>query len=182
MLVRSKIQKRRKAVLLCLFALGIFVTVIQSIRIQTIKNLSNYLDSADSILWSIVENDIGIIICNIPTLAPLVKYFSERSRTGTGSRPPDAPDSRYVLQSWKGSRGGMRPLGSVTDRDAAGSHGPDSVADDGSQEHILEQPGIVKTTDVIVTRQDAPRAHGDVESAAESGLGQRRHSRISRDS
>jgi hypothetical protein len=84
-LLQSRIQTRKKLVLLGLFGLGIFITVIQIIRIQTVAQLSNYTDSAPLILWSTVENNLGIIVANVPTLAPLVKYYSERSSRG-GSR------------------------------------------------------------------------------------------------
>lgn len=60
-LLRSRIQKRKKLVLLGLLALGIFITIIQVIRIRTVKNLANYLDSASLIMWSAVENNMGII-------------------------------------------------------------------------------------------------------------------------
>lgn len=150
--------------------------MIQSIRIQTIKNLSNYLDSAKSIIWSIVENDIGIIICNIPTLAPLVKYFSEKTRSGTTSHSRK-PDSRYAMQTWRSTRSGMRPLGSGIDKDGdvTGSRAMATRAgDDDSTDNILEPAGIVKTTDVVVTRYQA-KSNGDLESLADSGVGRSDH-------
>ncbi|KAI0179865.1 hypothetical protein GGR52DRAFT_568632 [Hypoxylon sp. FL1284] len=144
-LVRSKIPRRRKAALLILFALGIFVTVIQIIRIQTISNLSNYLDSAQAIQWSIIESNIGITITCIPPLAPLVKYFSERTRTGTRSSSKK-PDSPYPLNSW---RNGIRALGSH------GNHETDitGLTQGDSTDRILDGSGIMKRTDVHVTRQ-----------------------------
>lgn len=84
-LLRSHIQKRKKFVLLGLFGLGVFITIIQIIRIQTVKQLSNYIDSAPLILWSAVENNLGIIVANVPTLAPLIKYYHERSSRGNTS-------------------------------------------------------------------------------------------------
>jgi hypothetical protein len=60
-LLRSHIQTRKKLALLGLLALGIFITIIQVIRIRTVKNLANYLDSASLIMWSAVENNLGII-------------------------------------------------------------------------------------------------------------------------
>lgn len=155
-LVRSKIPRRRKSALLVLFALGVFVTAIQIIRIQTISSLSNYLDSARAIQWSIIESNIGITITCIPTLAPLVKYFSEKTRTGTGSSSKK-PESRYALHPW---RNGLRALGSH------GNHDTDitRVSLGGSTERILDTNGIVKRTDVVVTRQSIRKA-----DAGESG-------------
>ncbi|KAF4122231.1 hypothetical protein GMORB2_7824 [Geosmithia morbida] len=181
-LIKSRIQTRKKVVLLGLFALGIFVTVIQSIRIQTIKNLKNPLDSAPSIIWSLVENDIGIIICNIPTMSPLIKYFSEKTRSGTGSKSRQT-GSEYVMKSWRSGKGGMQPLGSGVDpesepsgsgvtipqhRGDQSSHVDASKDDGGSGEYILESSGIIKTTDVVVTSRRAAW-NGDRESISDSG-------------
>jgi hypothetical protein len=152
-LLKSKIQRRKKIVLLGLFGLGIFVTIIQIIRIQTIKNLSNYLDSAGPIIWSIVETALGIIIACIPTIAPLIKYFSEKTRSGTGaSGNSRQPGSRYALQSWKNSRGEMQFLSSGADRDVDVVAGP--RLDDDSTEDILRPVGIMKKTDIQISRQE----------------------------
>lgn len=62
-------------VLLGLFALGLFITVIQIVRIQTIKQLEKgTVDSAKLIMWSMVENNLGIVVSCIPTFAPLVRW------------------------------------------------------------------------------------------------------------
>jgi hypothetical protein len=122
--------------LLCLFALGVFVTIVQIIRIQTITNLSNYLDSAEAIKWSIVETAVGIIIACVPTLAPLVKYFSEKTRSGGGSsNTPARPggEGPFVLQSWRAAKSGMRPLGSGVDGDRGSEK---------STENILQGPVV----------------------------------------
>src|SRR6478752_4423201 len=100
-LLRSQVPKRKKFVLLGLFGLGVFVTAIQIIRIQTITNLANYLDSAKSITWSIVECSIGIIIACVPTLAPLVRYFAEKSPIGTGGSSQSRGNSNIALGSWR---------------------------------------------------------------------------------
>lgn len=114
------------------------MTIIQIIRIQTITNLTNYLDSAHSIMWSIMEANIGIIITCIPPLAPLVKYFSEKSRSGTGSGSKQ-PEPPYALRTW-GT--GSRALRGGHEEDIIGvTHG-------GSMERML-------TTDAGVTHMDA---------------------------
>ena len=74
-LYQSKIQRRKKVVLLGLFALGLFITVIQIVRIQTIRQLEQgTVDSAKLIMWSMVENNLGIVVSCIPTFAPLVRW------------------------------------------------------------------------------------------------------------
>ncbi|KAI9170656.1 integral membrane protein [Paramyrothecium foliicola] len=149
-LLTSQIQKRKKIVLLGLFALGTFVTIIQIIRIQTIKNLANYLDSAKSIRWSIVEVCIGIIIACIPTLAPLIKYYHEKTRSGTASNSR-RPASKYVLQSWKTGMSGQRPPGNDSEREP-GIETRIIASSGDSTENILDTSGITKTTDVHIMR------------------------------
>ncbi|KAF2832354.1 hypothetical protein CC86DRAFT_243433, partial [Ophiobolus disseminans] len=78
-LLKSRIQRRRKIVLLCLLALGVFITIIQFLRIRTVRNLANYLDSSSLIMWSTIENNAGIIVASVPTLAPLFRYFADKT-------------------------------------------------------------------------------------------------------
>ncbi|KAK4127962.1 hypothetical protein N657DRAFT_236459 [Parathielavia appendiculata] len=128
-LAKSRLQTRKKVILLGLFGLGIFITVTQIVRIQKVKQLANYTDSAPLILWSTVESNLGIIVANVPTLAPLVKYYNEHhaSKRMTADADPTAwrntggcggtvGGRRYYAQ---GSRGGTgksvdRSLGLTT--------------------------------------------------------------------
>ncbi|KAK7456625.1 integral membrane protein [Colletotrichum acutatum] len=174
-LASSKIQKRKKFVLLGLFGLGAFITVIQIIRIQTVHALANYLDSSPLIMWSAIENNLGIIVCCIPTLAPLVKYFNEKSRSGSRSNKYGAASgygktgqsgnvgSRYALQSWRPGMSGMQPLGSGidhSDRDiGVQSSRIGKGSDDGSADYHLDAPVIVKKTEFVVTSN--PREPGE---------------------
>ncbi|OHF03555.1 integral membrane protein [Colletotrichum orchidophilum] len=166
-ILRSQIQKRKKIVLLTLFILGIFVTIIQAIRIQTIKNLVNYLDSAKSIQWSVIETCFGIIISCIPTLAPMVKYFAERSRnagsTGGGAGGTSRPkSSRYVLQTWGTKRSGMQPLGTGIDRDAASvSGGSLTMKPEDSTENILDPSSITKRPALHAATPSEPESWSD---------------------
>ncbi|KAK8114655.1 hypothetical protein PG999_006724 [Apiospora kogelbergensis] len=153
-LYASKIQTRKKAVLLGLFALGVFITIIQMFRIQTIKSLANYLDSAKLIMWSTIENNLGVIVTCVPTLAPLLKYFSEKTRRGTTEgNTRYGRNSTYALNAWKegglGAGDDMQCLSSNADReiDITGSKAAES------QENILEGLGIVRKTEVTVVRQ-----------------------------
>ncbi|KAK1981822.1 integral membrane protein [Colletotrichum cereale] len=164
-LAASKIQKRKKFVLLGLFGLGAFITVIQVIRIQTIHALENYLDSSPLIMWSAVENNLGIIVCSVPTLAPLVKYFNEKTRTGSRGNKYGGPSdygrtaqsgnvgSRYALQSWRAGMNGMQPLGSGTDRNDVSTHHSKigKGSDDGIADYDLRTPVIIKKTEFVVT-------------------------------
>ncbi|KAI8663358.1 hypothetical protein NCS57_00936400 [Fusarium keratoplasticum] len=151
-LLKSQIQLRKKVVLLGLFGLGIFVTIVQVIRIQTIQNLKNYLDSSKAILWSIIETNTGIIIASIPTLSPLVKYFAEKSRAATSSASYNL-NSQYALQSWKSKKSGMRPLGSGVDHEAHVS--TEAHLDDSTENILIMSPGIRKQTSIIVESKEA---------------------------
>jgi hypothetical protein len=173
-LLRSYIQTRKKLALLGLLALGIFITIIQVIRIRTVKNLANYLDSASLIMWSAVENNLGIIgtvhfiskahrscntdlillVASIPTLAPLFKYYAEK--TQKSSTANSRSRSLYALRPSRGTRDGSIPLGSGIDQTThvyGPSRGPsgDSV----SEEFILHDIAkITKTTEVRVSAHE----------------------------
>lgn len=54
-----------------IFALGFFVTIIQVIRIFSVKNLQTYTDSKNLILWSIVEVSLGVSRFVVPFFTPL---------------------------------------------------------------------------------------------------------------
>ncbi|KAK2061108.1 integral membrane protein [Colletotrichum caudatum] len=179
-IIASQIQRRKKVALLCLFVLGALVTGIQAIRIQTIKSLSNYLDSAPAIQWSVIEVCMGIVIACVPPLAPMVKYYAAKSRGSNGGSggtgggggggvggggPRKATPSRYALQSWGTRRSGMRPLGAGVDREEAFVTGSSlattttTIKAEDSTENILAQgrgeEAITQRTELISTTHDA---------------------------
>ena len=63
-----------------LFALGFFVTIIQIIRMFTVKNLKTYTDSQPIIIWSVVEVSLAVRF-----FPPLYKMYrtSSYERVGT---------------------------------------------------------------------------------------------------
>jgi hypothetical protein len=147
-LVQSHIQNRKKVALLGLLALGTFITIIQVIRIQTVKSLANYLDSGSLIMWSTVENNLGIIVASIPTLAPLFKYYAEKTQKSSAAKSNNSRsrNSIYALKSRRSSRHNAFELKSNTER-------PTRLTDDGeSEEYILGGRGVIsKTTEVTVS-------------------------------
>lgn len=58
-----QLRRRQKIALVAIFALGFFVTIIQIIRIFTVKNLKTYTDSQPIVLWSTVEVSLGVCFC-----------------------------------------------------------------------------------------------------------------------
>ncbi|KAH7420176.1 MFS transporter-like protein [Cadophora sp. MPI-SDFR-AT-0126] len=104
-LTGMRLPQRQKTVLILTFALGVFVTIVDVVRIyylqQAVDNqsigqsrLGTGIDFAwtasTSLMWSAVEVNVGIICACIPTLKPLVKrilpsMITDRSRSGSGS-------------------------------------------------------------------------------------------------
>lgn len=172
-LATSKIQTRKRFVLLGLFGLGAFITVIQIIRLRTVHSLANYLDSAPLIMWSAVENNLGIIVTCVPTLAPLVNYFNENSRSWSRSNKYRGTSgygrsgatggeghvgSRYALQSWRPGMNGMQPLSSgtdcveaVVDVESGSGRGPGNHSDVDGADYRLDAAVIVKKMEFVVT-------------------------------
>ncbi|KAL3426781.1 integral membrane protein [Phlyctema vagabunda] len=120
MLLKAQIQPKKKIVLLGIFSLGTFVTVIQIIRILTIKSLANYIDSSQLIMWSMVENNLGIIVASIPPLSPLIRSFREHTSSGR-SKGKSSRGLSYGLQSMKPGANGHVVLGSGNDM-RSGAH------------------------------------------------------------
>lgn len=99
------------------------MTIIQIIRIFSVKNLKTYTDSKNLILWSIVEVSLGVsqvpslslantqvkqvIISCIPTYGPLFKAFAS---TVSSYRQRDTPAS-YPLSTTRrsGTPGNSKP-------------------------------------------------------------------------
>ncbi|OJJ81807.1 putative integral membrane protein (Pth11) [Aspergillus glaucus CBS 516.65] len=70
------LRRKQKIALMGVFALGFFVTIIQIIRIFTVKNLKTYTDSRPIVIWSVIEISLGVISTCIPTYAPLFRAFT----------------------------------------------------------------------------------------------------------
>ena len=90
-LTKMHLPGRQKTILVLTFALGIFVTVVDVVRIYYLQlaatsvNTGRIITSLDFsynaslvLLWSAVEVNVGIICACIPTLKPLVKLLSRR--------------------------------------------------------------------------------------------------------
>ncbi|KAI6778724.1 uncharacterized protein J7T54_000758 [Emericellopsis cladophorae] len=181
-LLKAQIQLRKKLVLLTLLGLGIFITVIQIFRIQTVVRLANYLDSAPLIMWSTVENNLGVIVVCVPTLAPLIKYFDGKVRSSrdksnftgrkyaTGSRNHQSSSfseqqyqqASYSLHNWGGKTNGITTLGRGVDHHVSGDKD-----DTASTECILEgSGGIVKRVEMTITESKISQSDRDSDDLA----------------
>ncbi|GIK06360.1 hypothetical protein Aspvir_002008 [Aspergillus viridinutans] len=145
-LITLHLQRRQKIALVALFALGFFVTIIQIIRIFTIKNLKTYTDSQGIVLWSVIEISLGVIISCIPTYGPLfhsLKLASSRRRYPGGSQSYRLTPSKRPSGYIHGSGSNSSPFDSripatTTILSTAVEQERDKVASDGdSEERIL---------------------------------------------
>ncbi|SPB45472.1 unnamed protein product [Aspergillus niger] len=89
------------------FALGFFITIIQIIRIFTIKNLKTYTDSQPIVIWSDVEISLGVIITCIPTYGPFFHAFAStlsssynNNRTYTTNNTYNNPHNTYATLTY----------------------------------------------------------------------------------
>lgn len=147
-LLRSRIQKRKKVALLGLLGLGTFITVIQILRIQTVTSLTNYLDSSCLIMWSTVENNLGIIVASIPTLAPLFKYFVEKTQKSSSGNSGNISKSMLTAKSKRSARQQSIRLDSLV---RGPSHFSTAFDMRESQEQILDRASIEAGKDVEAT-------------------------------
>lgn len=103
-LTGMRLPQRQKTVLVLTFALGIFVTVVDVIRIYYLQQAADLQsfekarlatgfdfswNASTALMWSAVEVNVGIICACIPTLKPLIKrilpsMITDRSRSETG--------------------------------------------------------------------------------------------------
>jgi hypothetical protein len=160
MLIRAKLPLRKKAILICIFSLGIFITVIQIIRILTIKSLSNYLDSSKLILWSMVENNLGIIVASIPALAPLFKSLLDKSSQLASSQRQDIQHSPYSLRNIYRRKESHHALGIQSTVGTTRPRSKDTAAgnpwctEGGSDEHLNNAEGIYMRTEISIETEN----------------------------
>lgn len=91
-LKQLQLDMRKKIGLGVLFSLGVFVTIVQIIRIQTIASLKEYTGSQNPIMWSMIEIHVGIIISCVPTYTPLMRRVRSKITTYSHSRGKSAAD------------------------------------------------------------------------------------------
>ncbi|KAL2071825.1 hypothetical protein VTL71DRAFT_13060 [Oculimacula yallundae] len=118
-LTGMRLPSRQKTILILTFCLGIFVTIVDVVRIyylqqavdnQSIANsrLGTGVDFAwtasTALMWSAVEVNVGIICACIPTLKPLVKrilpsMITDRTRSSNGTEKSESFSSRLPQDS-----------------------------------------------------------------------------------
>ncbi|KAI2465417.1 hypothetical protein F4781DRAFT_409516 [Annulohypoxylon bovei var. microspora] len=157
-LVKTKIETRKKVVLLGLFALGFFVTAIQIIRIQYIKNLSNPFNTGRLNLWSSIEINLGVIVACVPVLSPLFRQ-NPKSNKGIHELPRGGFELSVTKQSFNNI--GQR-IPSEDNLFNSARNTFNRAMNIGDREHILpiRDRRIIKKTDIVVTSNEAAMANG----------------------
>lgn len=80
-LKKLQLDIRKKIGIGFLFGLGIFVTLVQILRLQTIASLQVYTESQKPVMWSMIEIHVGVIIACIPTYTPLLRRMKSKITT-----------------------------------------------------------------------------------------------------
>ena len=121
-LTGMQLPRKQKVILVFTFALGIFVMIVDVIRIDVLQNTiliitaggpvptttDSLEDTTDfaylvspALMWSAVEINVGIICACIPTLRPLVKRVVPWLIERVGSHSSDGlPKSKSKSKSW----------------------------------------------------------------------------------
>jgi len=136
-LTGMRLPQRQKTVLVLTFALGVFVTIVDVVRIYYLQQAVDSQSIAHSrlgtgvdfawtastaLMWSAVEVNVGIICACIPTLKPLVKRIlpsmitdrtrnaSETEKSGSFSSQPQRDSNGEQQPSVAESNTNLQPL------------------------------------------------------------------------
>lgn len=141
-LTGMRLPQRQKTILVFTFALGIFVTIVDVVRIYYLQQAStdgqtlkantrlgtgnNFAWTASTaFMWSAVEVNVGIICACIPTLKPLVKKFMP---------------AMIVDQSWPGTSTDKEVSSASQVPDDLNNQIPQRLASVGTVEHANPNP------------------------------------------
>ncbi|KAJ5512517.1 hypothetical protein N7463_002069 [Penicillium fimorum] len=151
---KLQLRSKQKALLACLFALGFFVTVVQIIRVFTVRDLKTYTDSKNIVIWSCIEVSLGVIIACVPTYGPLFKSFSSTVnsyRNRETSRTYALDSVRQVTGTGLGRRkSNFEPIYESKGRQSTVIRSGAKTNDGDSEEHMLSE---AKNMKVYVTSE-----------------------------
>jgi hypothetical protein len=147
-----------------MLAIGLFITLIQTIRIFTISKLASYTNSYSIVVWSIVEINLGVwnyrycissllttqvVVCSIPSYAPLFRFARDKmfssKKASSGNKSSDTK-----LNTWRKSVLGKSQSGN-------GPSDTESV-----------QKGAIKATTVWSIEAERASLYNDDKPAKES--------------
>ena len=97
-----QMQKAKKAGILVAFSVGLFLCIVECIRIYYVFMITNSGDvtwnNAAVLLWTAVESCVSVICACIPAMAPLLKHVHGNNRSNSHS-PWDVDGSVRSLKS-----------------------------------------------------------------------------------
>ena len=113
-LTGMRLPQRQKTILILTFALGIFVTIVDVVRIYYLQQASDNqitspvrlgtgkefsYNASTALMWSAVEVNVGIICACIPTLKPLIKRILPSMITDAGHETIDDKTASFSSQA-----------------------------------------------------------------------------------
>ncbi|KAI6858574.1 hypothetical protein KC323_g6922 [Hortaea werneckii] len=114
-----QLDARKKIGLGALFGLGIFVTVVQILRVESFAKIKGYTDSQQPITWSMIEIHVGCLVACIPTYTPLLRKLGHKvTREYRGNH-----NAAFRVRRWTVTSG----LESISHRLSAAHSGPDEA-------------------------------------------------------
>ncbi|KAI6886839.1 hypothetical protein KC360_g1932 [Hortaea werneckii] len=114
-----QLDVRKKIGLGALFGLGIFVTVVQILRVESFAKIKGYTDSQQPITWSMIEIHVGCLVACIPTYTPLLRKLGHKvTRDYRGNH-----NAAFRVRRWTVTSG----LESISHRLSATHSGPNEA-------------------------------------------------------
>ncbi|KAE8445050.1 hypothetical protein EG329_013764 [Mollisiaceae sp. DMI_Dod_QoI] len=182
-LLHSCFSLRKNILIGVLFLLGTFISIIQILRILSLRSQTSYLDTFTILTWSLVEVNLGIVLASLIPLAslPVFQSFLEKGSPQSLGESLASFDTRRTID--KVRDGLKRKLGRGSELrnrmvlflgygelrpDLEQEQRPGSrLGVNASTEELNGFPmGILKTTEVIVSREGS--AYGDAKGQEEA--------------
>ncbi|KAN0120307.1 hypothetical protein V8E51_002515 [Hyaloscypha variabilis] len=181
-LLYSVFTPRKNFLIALIYVLGTFTTLIQIIRLLSITHANSPIDTSSLIIWSIIEISFGIMTSSLPSLAPLFKSFLS-SELDTFKISLKIDHAKMVVKrvgrespTWqriilflgygelKGQKGEDRSGSKLESRSNSRMEWEGSGGGEWSAEDLNFEMGIIKTTEVIISREgsmwDEPKSTG----------------------
>lgn len=168
----TKMQRplREKIILSCLMGLGVFAATASIVKTTLVKNYGvtgdSLWDAIDLTLWSILEEQTGIIAACIPCLKSPFERILHRIGVLSSAKPSSHHRSHYLTQHGESHqlssmRPGRKSHGTRIDITSKANAKPSDAQSETSiwpdeEEHDKNygQRGIVKTMEVQVSSED----------------------------
>lgn len=179
MLWSVKINMRVKIALFCILGLGLFATaacIVKVVYLSSYGSHGDFLwDTVNITIWTSCELNVGIFAASIATLKPLFRATFFGTTFGSGgyvSSKDKSLDKSGFVKHISNSRGTSKVGGTPSKDDgfemygsvitASGKRGRIDI-DNESEESILplQNPGIMKTTQVNVSVNEMRMQRGD---------------------